>query len=263
MTTFDRKFRLAAGGAALTVGLMAAAALAGPSLASAATTTTLASAGGSAGTGGTTNVSAPWCTASTFPEVQKVVEGDLSDRVSRLGLLVSRVNAASSLSSSDKAALLADLTQTEQPGIEALVAKVPTDTTCAEVRQDAHSMVWNYRVYLVMSPQVDLVIATDAALAIDARLDAVEGAISNLIADAQQHGHDVSGAQQALSDYEQQVSAVQSVLAGQSATVLGVTPAGYPGNAPTLHQARSNLQTARSDFRKARSDLATIRSDLS
>ena len=123
-------------------------------------------------------------------------------------------------------------------------------------------MVWDYRVYLVMTPQTDLVITTDLALSIDVKLSGLETAISNRIANAQQHGHDVSGAQQAFSDYQTQVSAIQSLLGTQSATVLTVTPAGYPGDAPTLITARTNLQTAKSDFHAARTDLSTIRSDL-
>lgn len=236
----------------------------GPGVVSALGTTTTSAPGG-AGTPGTgsSTASSPLCSAARLSEAKQVVGAALGAREAQLHRLVTRVQGAATLTSSDRSTLLGDLTQTELPGIEALASKVPGDTTCAELRQDAHSMVFDYRVYLVMTPQADLVVATDTATAIATTMSGLEPVIATRISAAAAKGKDVSGADAALSDYTAKVGAVQQLLAGQAATLLALTPAGYPGNAPALHQARANLQTARADLRAARSDLETIRHDLS
>ena len=211
----------------------------------------------------TSSTSSPLCSASTLDQAKALVGSELSARISQLNLLVGRVNEAAHLTAGDRSALSATLTQTELPGIEGLQSKVPGDTTCAEVRQDAHTMVFSYRVYVVMTPETDLVIATDTANALDTKLASWETPIGNHIDAAKSRGKDVTDAQAAFSDYQAQVSAVQSLLDGQSATLLALTPAGYPGNTTTIRQARTNLHTARTDFRAARADLLRIRTDLS
>lgn len=229
-----------------------------PRLSALGTTTTSAG-----GTSGATGPSSPLCSASTLAQAKTLVESELAARVSQLNLLVSRVNEAAHVTTGDRSALSSTLTQNELPGIEGLQTKVPGDATCAEVRQDAHTMVFSYRVYLVMTPETDLVIGTDTATAVDTTLAGWETAIGNRIDAAKAKGKDVTDAEAAFADYQTQVGAVQPLLASQSATLLALTPAGYPGNAATSHQARTNLHTARTDLRAARADLLRIRTDLS
>jgi hypothetical protein len=258
--THRRMSRAAAAVAA--VSLASASALALPGTAFAATSSSSSAptpstpapstAGPSAGS------SSPQCTPSTFSQAQQTVETDLAKRVAQLNTLIGRVNGAAGLTPADKATLLADLTKTELPGIQALQSKVPGDTTCAQLRQDAHEMVDDFRVYVVMAPETDLVIANDAPTG------ALEPAISGWIQYAQAHGKNVSDAQAAFADYQAKVTAAQSLTtAGQSATLLALTPQGYPGNASVILQARTNLANARNDLYAARGDLAKIIHDLS
>jgi len=197
-----------------------------------------------------------------FAQAQQTVESELSGRVTQLDTLVSRVDAATGLTSSDKAALLADLTGTELPGIAALQTKVEGDTRCIQLRADAYTMVFEYRVYLVMTPQTDLVILNDAATNAEGVLAGLEPTISGWIAYAQAHGVDVSGAESAFSDYQAKVTTAQGLTTGQSATLLAQTPAGCPGNRSVFLQARTNLSNAHQDLHAARNDMAQIITDL-
>ncbi|HXW33175.1 MAG TPA: hypothetical protein VEJ87_01260 [Acidimicrobiales bacterium] len=210
-----------------------------------------------------TNASSPNCSPSVFSTAQQRVENELEGRVSQLEDLTNRVNASSAVTSSDKATLLSKITGIELPGIEALQTEVRGETTCVALRADAHSMVFDYRVYLVMTPETDLVLATDRAAAIEARLVGLESTISGAIARLQATAGNLNGAQDAYADFEARVSAAEGLTDGQSASLLVLTPQGYPANASTLHGARANLQTVRQDLIAARADLNTIREDLS
>jgi hypothetical protein len=84
---------------------------------------------------------------------QKALEAQLASRITRLQHLIADVTGASTLSANTSATLQARLS-TEGASINSLVAKVPTDTTYAELNTDRAAMLKDNRVYAVMSPQV-------------------------------------------------------------------------------------------------------------
>ncbi len=202
--------------------------------------------------------SSPLCTASLITRAQQLVGTELADRVIQLNALIARTNASDTLIASDKGALLTDLTQNELPGIAALQTTVRTASTCLELRQDARSMVDDYRVYLVMTPMDDLVIANDDAIHAEGVLSSLETVISGAIAYDQRQGTMVSGAQTALADYQSKVAAAQGLTSGTAATLLAQSPAGYPGTRLFFIQARTNVSKAAQDLHAARNDMAHI-----
>lgn len=195
--------------------------------------------------------------ATTFGIAKKWVEGQLTLRQDRLSHLTTEVGKAADLTSSDRSALTSDLSS-ETSGIDALAAKVPHDTTWAQLRADAKAMVVDYRVFAVMSPQTHLTIAADTASTIEQKLQAAEPQIEAAIQAAAAKGKDVTAAQTAYEGLVVQVSNAESDTNGVSAVVLAQTPAGYPGNASVFLNARSNLEQARTALRTARNDLHVI-----
>ncbi len=219
--------------------------------------------GGSGGSG-SGSASHPTCTPANFASAQTAVETQLTDRVTQLNKLVANVNGTEGqyLTAADKATLLSDLTGTELPGIQALQAKVPTDTTCPALVADAKSMVETYRVYMVMTPQADLTIVADTESAIITKVQSTYPTITAAIAAAQAQGKDVSGAQAAFTDLQAQVSAASTAVSGVSATVLAQTPAGAPGNKTVFDGAHTSVKTAHTDLTNAHTDITTIVNDL-
>jgi hypothetical protein len=203
------------------------------------------------------------CPARSLIQTKQVLETDLAARVTRLDSLIGRVNRAATLTSSDKAALLGDLTQNELPGIEDLQSKVARDTSAAQLRQDCHWMFADYRVYVVMTPKTDLVITIDAATNAEGVLASLESVISGQIERAQAQGEAVSSEQAAFADYQADVAAAQNLTSGQSATLLAQTPMGWPGNRSVFLRAGTHLSEARKDLRRARTEQAEIVRDLS
>jgi hypothetical protein len=258
--------RMAAGAAA--AGAVSALVVMGPGAAFAAppsnsaggTTTTTSS---TAGATTTTQVSNPRCTPATFTQAQQLVEADLAGRVTQLDALSSAVdNTANHLSTGDRQTLGNDITGFELPGIQSLQSQVQQVATCVGLRTVARSMVFNYRVYLVMTPQTHLTIVVDDETYIEGVFVNLEPQIATAIQNAQAAGKDVSAAQAAFSDLKSQVSTAQGETSGQAALLLAQTPTGYPGNWQVFLTARTDATNAHTDLRAAYADAERIRTDL-
>ncbi|MHB1890200.1 MAG: hypothetical protein ACYCUF_04890 [Acidimicrobiales bacterium] len=201
------------------------------------------------------------CGISKFQEAKAKVEAALATRTSRLSSLSADVSASKTLTAQDRSVLASRLSA-ETAGISALAQKVPSDTTWKELDADAYSMVHDYRVFAVMSPQVDLTIGADAEAAIEWTLVGMEPGIQKAIADAANHGRDVKGAENAFIDYEINVADAESLSAGVAHLVLAQTPQGYPGNHQVFVSSDRQLTAARQHLGACRSDRETIVKDL-
>jgi len=251
--------RMAAG--ALSAGAVAGLIVMVPGAADAAPTTTATTA--TAGSNSTTPVSSPRCTPATFSQAQQLVEAGLSARVTQLGALASEANnTANHLSAGDRQTLQNDISNVELPGIQALQPQAQQATTCAALRTVAHDMVFNYRVYVVMTPQTHLTIVTDDETYIEGVFVNLEPQIATAIANAQAAGKNVTAAQAAFGDLKSQVSSAQGETAGQSAQILAQVPSGFPGNWQVFLAARTNATNAHSDLHAAYADAQQIRTDL-
>ncbi|MGP8010006.1 MAG: hypothetical protein ACLPKZ_07110, partial [Acidimicrobiales bacterium] len=112
--------------------LVAAMGIGIPSIAYATTTTT---------TSPTTTTTVP---SASFLAAQHALEVQLANRATQLTHLVADVTAATSLSGSASLILQARLS-TEETSINALIAKVPLDTTRAELNADRAAMLKDNR----------------------------------------------------------------------------------------------------------------------
>ncbi|NNN20743.1 MAG: hypothetical protein HKL80_01905 [Acidimicrobiales bacterium] len=201
-------------------------------------------------------VSKPSC-STDFSQAKSLVLTELNNRVTSLQSLTKDVGNAKYLTSNDSAALSSEITS-EISGINALITSVNSTTTCSELRVNAYSMVYTYRVYLVMAPKTHLTISADAVTSISSELYNLEPEIQAAINAASANGKNVAQAQSAFADFQSQVSSAQSASNGMDQTLLAQTPAGSPGNWSTFVSSKNSLETARGDLHQAHTDLTTI-----
>jgi hypothetical protein len=235
----------------------------GAAFAAAASSNTAASSTTAGSSNASTKPSSPLCTPAIFAQAQQRVEGDLAGRVTQLNALLSAVNnTATHLTAGDRQTLQNSINNVELPGIQTLQTQVPQDTTCQELRTAAHSMVFDYRVYVVMTPQTHLTIVLDDETYVEGVFTTLEPKIATAIQNAQAAGKNVAAAQAAFNDLKSQVSTAQGATNGQATLVLAQTPKGYPGNWPVFTTARTDATTAHSDLHTAYTDAEQIRTDL-
>lgn len=145
-------------------------------------------------------------------------------------------------------------------GLTALKAKVGGETTVQAVKDDAHGMVVDYRVYMLVGPQVRLTIAADVATAATARLSGVADKLAKAIDDAKAAGKDVGAAQAKLDDLRSQLAAASSALAGTADTLLAVRPSPDADAMKAARTAaRTKLRDARTHLKSAIADAKAIR----
>jgi hypothetical protein len=167
-------------------------------------------------------------TSAKFLAAQKLLETQLANRATQLGHLVTDLTAATTLTPSYMATLQARLS-TEQTSINALIAKVPSDTTWADLNSDRAAMLKDNRVYAVMSPQVfEMVEASVVAK----QVTTMQGDEPMLLSEVNSIVG-LPGYKNALNHYNNYVARLENwstrILNVQT-VVLAQTPQGYPGN---------------------------------
>lgn len=216
----------------------------------------LATAAGATTTGSSGATGPSGATGSRFQRQQTELEQALALRTTRLQDLVNDVSGAKTLSSAH-ADLLSARLATEQASIAALTAKVPTDTTLAEVAADRQAMLRDNRVFAVMSPQVFETIGGDAVLATAAGL---QGEQSSLLSEVNSLVGD-PGYHNALTHYTafvRRLAGVDTNIARVETNVLAQTPQGYPGNQRLFVNANIAVRNANVTLAYASYDASVI-----
>jgi hypothetical protein len=213
-------------------GLVAALAVAGSVLlASAGIAAAVTSpSGGPAGSGPCTAL-APAANrpGATVASVRSFAECEINRRLTTLAGLSSRVAASKAITGADAATLAAEIAAQES-GLAALGARIDTETTLPALRADLVRIVTEYRVYMLVVPQVNLAIAADAVAAAQARFDQVSTALVARIASARAAGKDTIAAQADLAAMETALAAAVALVRPLPAQLLALTPAQFnPG----------------------------------
>jgi hypothetical protein len=220
---------------------------------------------GSAGVAFAATTSGPASTTAsseTWQQVHDKVAKALSDRQTTLTQLTASAGSNGYLTATDRQALQS-LLAAETQGINQLAATVaaatPQNTTVAQLRQDAVTMVHQYRVYLVMAPKVHLSEAADNQTDVELRLSLLEPRFQA----AMTRAGNPSDAVQAYRDLLTQLgNATSATGKADIPAVLQVSPPGYPSDGGPLATARASLQAAGNDLKSARSDIQIIRNAI-
>jgi hypothetical protein len=177
-----------------------------------------------------------------FVNAQKKLELQLANRVSQLGRLSTDISSAKSLTSAH-ATVLSNAVSTASNNINALVLKVPNDTTWAALRADQESMYRANRVYAVITPQVFQTIEADSIAAQVATFEANEATLQTSVNDLIGQ----PGYKNALRHFESFVKSVNSAATASNkvdAEVLAQVPADYPGDTYVFVHANRELLSA-------------------
>jgi hypothetical protein len=168
-------------------------------------------------------------------------------RLNDLARTNTEVDAAPHLTGPDRSKLDSILTATTT-GLMSLKTKIDADDTPVALRTDCRTIVTGYRVYLMVNPQARLVVAADRALAAANALSELANLLQARVARDVAAGKDVSKAKADVIQLTTQAQAAHAAASGVPAGVLALTPAGYPGNRPTLVAARATLATTRGEL---------------
>ena len=162
---------------------------------------------------------------------------------------------------SDEQGTLGKQISSDLSGLTALKAKVTAETTIAGVRTDEVAMVDDFRVYLLMAPQVRLTEALAAESDAAGTLQKAYVALSDLL--TKQSSDGTSTQKSELASLQSDITAAQAAIGNEVATVLAIQP-GPNASAiqSALAPARSAVKAAHADLLKARGEAEALRGSL-
>lgn len=177
---------------------------------------------------------------------------EINRRFATLDQLASKISASKTLTSSHAATLNVEINST-RTGLTSLKATIDAETSIPALRADIVKIATEFRVYLLVVPQVNLVNAADAVVASQTTFGKVNTNLIARIAAAKAAGKDVTAAQADLDAMNASVTAAVGLATPLPAALLPLTAAQYnAGTAgPILTSARTALGQARDDLKSA------------
>ena len=188
---------------------------------------------------------------------------EIGRRITTLNALSARISASKVLTSADAAALQSEIAST-RTGLTSLKATIDAETDLTALKADIARIAADYRVYLLVAPQVNLVSAADGVVASQARFADVNTRLAARIAAAKAAGKDTTAAQTALNAMNTAVANAVGLAQPLPAKLLPLTPAQYnSGTAgPIIIGARAALGQARDQIKAALASATACRDAL-
>jgi hypothetical protein len=246
----------------LIAGLAIAGALAISSVATVTATAPLIP-GGPAGRGVCATQFAAMKAPVTVDALRAFGDCEIQRRFTTLSALTTRIAGSKALTSSDAAALTGEI-GTTKTGLTSLKATIDAETSIPALKAEVAKIATDFRVYLLVAPQVNLVSGADGVVASQTVFTKIDTNLTARIAKAKAAGKDTTAAQADLDAMKAAVAQAVGLATPLPATLLPLTPAQYnAGTAgPVLNSARPALVQARALLKSAAQDAKACRAAL-
>jgi hypothetical protein len=189
---------------------------------------------------------------SSLAQIQAAASTATSDRITSLKTAIGKVDANTSLTSGDRAKVLATF-NADVTAMGSLESKIAADTTVATALSDYHDIFTGYRVYAVALPQGFEAAAGDRLTA--TTIPKLQSAHDKLAANLAAHPTKWTDAMKAqLTDMASNISDASGHANGLAGRALAVTPAQYNANKTVITAIRGDLKTAVGDTKAAAAD---------
>jgi hypothetical protein len=198
--------------------------------------------------------------ANTQKNLQTIIskgDAEIARRMTTLGTLTSKINAASKLTANDKTTLSNEVSSSTS-GLTSLKSQLDSATSLSAARVDVEDIFTEYRVYALIAPKVDIIKVADDQQVIESDLNTLSQKLQTRITQDQQAGKNVATMQSELSDLNSKVSAAQSISSNIENTVINLQPTDYNSNHDVLSGDNTQLKTAHNDNLAADQDAKNI-----
>ncbi len=188
---------------------------------------------------------------------------EIARRFTTLDALATKISSSKALTSSDAAALSSEVASTTS-GLTALKAEIDSETSLLALPAEIRQIATNYRVYLLVVPQVNLVNGADMVGLANTAFEQISTNLTARIAAAKAAGKETTAAQADLDAMNAAVAQAVGLAEPLPAALLPLTPAQYnAGTAgPVIRNARAALVQARGLLLSARQDAVACRAAL-
>ena len=185
----------------------------------------------------------------------------ITARIASLNKLSTRIQSMKNLSASQAGSFQAGI-QTAIAGMTTLQSKIQSDTSTTTLMADLKTVAPDYRIYMLIEPQISLLSAADRVNTIVSTLQTFATKIQTRLSAATGLS-DIATLQADLTDMNAKISDASAQAAAATAEVSGLMPDNgvatvLASNTAALKDARSKIQTATADLKAADKDAQTI-----
>ena len=200
--------------------------------------------------------------AKRIEKAQNKASQEINRRIEVIEKLSVRIKEMKKIGDSEKANLLVTLS-TEIANLNSLKNKIVADTDLETVKTDVKNITQSYRVFALVIPQWNIVIAADRILFTTDIFASLGGKLKIRIDDAKASGKDVSELLTSLSDLmskteEARTDANAAVTLAASLTPDDGDEVKFQANKKALVEARSKVKAGTEALRVARRDADMI-----
>jgi hypothetical protein len=210
-----------------------------------------------------TEATAARTTPITVAALRAFGDCEINRRFTTLTDLSAKITASKVMTSGHASTLQGEISSTRSR-LTALKVTIDSETSIPALKLDIVKIATDYRVYLLVVPQVNLVNASDGVVATQTKFADVNTKLSARIAAAKAAGKNTAAAQADLDAMNAAVTKAVGLASPLPAALLPLTPAQYNGGTagPILSSARSALVQARDQLKAAVADAAACRAAL-
>lgn len=182
---------------------------------------------------------------------------DISNRITSLQSLITKVSAAKKLSSQQQSDLVAEM-QGEVSGLTTLKTSLDGETSVDAAKIDFQNIFAEHYIYAFYLPRVDRIVAADNQVDAATLLLGIVPKLQGYITQAGQQGKAITVPTQELADLQAKATDAQTQSQSVITSLTPLLASGYPGNKGTVESASTPLKTGRTDLTTARSDATLI-----
>lgn len=154
-------------------------------------------------------------------------------RLHTIARLAGKVDASKSVTDEHAKKLLVDL-EDAAAGLKELARKLKGAQTVEELRELVPLIATEYRIYQVVKPKVNQVLASDRVVAATGRLTELGDKLEKLIARAADAGYDVTRPRSLLARMRHKVAAAERLAGPVADMVIDLQPEDWPDPAKAL-----------------------------
>jgi hypothetical protein len=167
----------------------------------------------------------------------------------------------------DTTQTVAGILTADGPALTTLGQHLAADVTVAQAKTDFTAIFQNYRVYLLVTPQVNITVNCERVQTADGKLTTLEQKLTTRVQTAAGKGADMTAAEASLADMTTQLSNATTQANAAYTEIAGLVPdmgvtSVEQSNALAVQTARGDLVAARGDLTAAVGDAKAVVGDL-
>lgn len=186
---------------------------------------------------------------------------EIQNRIDALNKLLTRIQSMKNLTDAEKSSFSATI-QTSITNLTNLESKIQSETSTSTLKADLQSIAPDYRIYILIMPQLSILSAVDRANTIVGTLQTTQTKIQTRVSASSTLSSNTTITSD-LNDMTSKLSDATSQAAAAQAEIVSLVPdqgnkTVMQSNIAALKDARTKIQTATKDLQAARTDAKAI-----